>query len=63
MHKIPAIAVGDVFEVRGMTVRILKIRPFGTVDVETLDGKHWYRVTGLQFTIRKDSETWQKRTQ
>ena len=51
--NIPAIAVGDVFEVRGVTVRIIKIRPFGTIDVVTLDGEKAFRISGLMFTVRK----------
>jgi hypothetical protein len=54
--KIPAIAVGDVFELRGVTVRITKIRPFGTIDVVTLDGSKAYRVSGLVFTVRKEKQ-------
>ncbi len=41
--------VGQIIKVHGQDCRIFKIRPFGTVDVVTLDGKRAYRVSGLAF--------------
>jgi 1,2-phenylacetyl-CoA epoxidase PaaB subunit len=41
--------VGDRTTVRGVPVEIVKVHPFGTIDVVSLDGKHAWRVTGLSF--------------
>lgn len=42
-------AVNQLIEVRGVVCRIIKIHPFGTVDVESLCGKHAWRLSGLRF--------------
>jgi hypothetical protein len=39
--------VGGLVNVRGQQCRIFKVRPFGTLDVVTLDGERAYRVSGL----------------
>lgn len=41
--------IGQIIVVRDIECKIVKIHPFGTVDVESLDGKHNYRVSGLNF--------------
>lgn len=41
--------VGQTMVVYGVLCRIFKIHPFGTVDVEEINGNHAYRVTGLSF--------------
>ena len=46
MNKKPNL--GDIITVRGIRGRIVKIHPFGTVDVVTDSGAH-YRITGLPF--------------
>lgn len=41
--------IGQTITVRGIQCKIIKVRPFGTIDVESLDGaKHW-RLSGLSF--------------
>lgn len=40
--------VGELMTVRGHIGTIIKVYPFGTVDVELADGR-CYRVTGLSF--------------
>lgn len=40
--------VGQVIPFRNTTAVIIKVHPFGTIDVETPSG-HTYRVTGLAF--------------
>lgn len=39
--------VGDFVTVYGVTCRIVRVWPLGTLDVETLDGSRAWRVTGL----------------
>lgn len=39
--------VGDKMIVRGIKCIVFKVRPMGTVDVVSLDGKHAWRVSGL----------------
>lgn len=43
-------ALGDIVIVRGLQCRIIAIRPFGTVDVESLDGRYVWRLSGLPLT-------------
>jgi len=40
---------GQLTTVRGVSCRIVRVWPFGTIDVVSLDGKHAWRVTGLSF--------------
>jgi hypothetical protein len=40
---------GQTMIVRGVVCRIVKVYPFGTVDVVSEDGHHAWRVTGLGF--------------
>lgn len=40
--------IGQTIVVYGVTCTIVKIHPFGTVDVEAPNGRY-YRVTGLSF--------------
>lgn len=47
MKKPPVI--GQLITVRGIACRIIKIRPFGTLDVVSLCGNHAWRVSGLVF--------------
>lgn len=49
--------VGDRTTVRGVPVEIVKVRPFGTIDVVSLDGKHAWRVTGLFFSDESEGKT------
>ncbi len=42
--------VGMLVTVRGVKCRIFKVRPFGTIDVESLCGKYAWRVSGLNFS-------------
>ena len=39
--------VGQVVSVRGKRCRIFKVHPAGTIDVESLDGKSAFRISGL----------------
>jgi len=39
--------VGQVTKVRGVVCRISKVHPFGTIDVEEIDGLRAWRITGL----------------
>lgn len=39
--------VGQPITVRNVPCQIVKVRPFGTLDVVSIDGKHAFRVTGL----------------
>ena len=39
--------VGQRVVVRGVDCEIVKVRPFGTIDVVSLDGKYAWRVSGL----------------
>jgi len=41
--------VGDLVTVRTVACRIVAVLPMGTVKVESLDGKHAWRVSGLGF--------------
>lgn len=41
--------LGDIVTVRGIKCRVFRIHPFGTMDVEALDGSVCFRVTGLNF--------------
>jgi hypothetical protein len=41
--------IGQLITVRGVTCRIVKIHPLGTLDCVSLDGLRSYRVTGLSF--------------
>lgn len=41
------IKIGTIITVYGQPCRVYRMHPLGTVDVETLDGKRCYRVTGL----------------
>lgn len=41
--------IGQIMVVYGLKCRIFKIHPFGTVDVEEINGPHVYRITGLSF--------------
>ncbi len=41
--------VGQLYTVRGVICRIVKVHAAGTMDVSSLDGKHHWRVTGLPF--------------
>ncbi len=39
--------LGQVVTVYGVRCRIFKVHPFGTIDVEALDGSKCWRVSGL----------------
>ncbi len=39
--------VGQPITVRNVPCQIVKVRPFGTLDVVSLDGKNAFRVSGL----------------
>lgn len=41
--------IGDLVTVRGVECRIFKIHPFGTIDVEEINGPRAWRLTGLCF--------------
>lgn len=41
--------IGQIYDVRGLKCRIFKIHPFGTMDVEEINGERAFRVTGLSF--------------
>lgn len=41
--------VGDIVTVYGVDCEIVKVRPFGTIDVVALDGSRAWRVSGLRF--------------
>jgi hypothetical protein len=41
--------VGTLIRTSRGGARIIAVYPFGTVDVESLDGKRHWRVTGLPF--------------
>lgn len=41
--------VGMIVKVYGHDCRIVKIRPFGTIDVVRVDGSRAYRLSGLAF--------------
>lgn len=41
--------VGMTMLVRGIKCRVVKIHPFGTLDVVSLCGNYAYRVSGLSF--------------
>ncbi len=45
--KSKAPQIGQLCTIRGMRCRIIAIHDMGTIDVETLDGKRWFRVSGL----------------
>jgi len=40
---------GQLITIYGHKCRIVTVHPFGTLDVETLDGSRAWRVTGLAF--------------
>lgn len=39
--------VGQWIDHQGTRFKVLKISGPGTIDVESADGQHWYRITGL----------------
>jgi hypothetical protein len=41
--------LGQLIKVRGIICHIVKIHPFGTVDVLEVNGSRAFRVTGLSF--------------
>lgn len=41
--------IGQIVKVYGKECRIIKIHPFGTIDVVSLDGEKAYRLSGLAF--------------
>ena len=41
--------VGQIVTVHGKDCRIVKVRPFGTIDVVSLDGSKAWRLSGLAF--------------
>lgn len=41
--------IGQIIKVYGQDCRIVKVRPFGTIDVVTLDGAKAYRLSELSF--------------
>jgi hypothetical protein len=41
--------IGQQITVRGITCKIVKIRPMGTLDVVSLCGSYAFRVSGLTF--------------
>lgn len=41
--------VGQRVTVRGVVCMIVKVRPFGTIDVVALDGSRAWRLSGLCF--------------
>lgn len=41
--------IGQLITVRGISCRIVKIYPFGTLDVVEVNGSRSFRVTGLSF--------------
>lgn len=41
--------IGNTLTVRGQTCTIVRVHPFGTLDVSSADGHHHYRVSGLAF--------------
>lgn len=41
--------IGDLVTVRGVACKVIAVRPFGTMDVESLDGKYTWRLSGLGF--------------
>ena len=41
--------IGQIVKVHGKDCRIVKVRPFGTIDVVTLDGYRAWRLSGLAF--------------
>lgn len=43
------VKIGTPVTVRGIECHIVRIRPAGTIDVTSLDGKYSYRVSGLNF--------------
>ena len=42
-------AIGMIVVVRGLTCRVFHIHPFGTIDVEEVDGPRAFRISGLGF--------------
>lgn len=41
--------VGHIVKVYGKDYRIVKVHPFGTIDVVALDGSKAFRMSGLAF--------------
>jgi hypothetical protein len=41
--------VGDLCTVRGLACKIVKVHPFGTIDVHAIEQNKAFRVTGLAF--------------
>lgn len=46
--------IGQIIKVHGAACRVVKVYDFGTCDVESVDGKRAWRVTGLGW-IKADS--------
>lgn len=44
--------VGDIVTVRGHHCVITRILPFGTIEVESLDSDHAWRLSGLSYTAK-----------
>lgn len=47
--------IGQHVMVRGVECVIFKIHAFGTIDVESLDGKHAWRLSGLPMVESDES--------
>ena len=47
MKKVRAPRVGDLLTLYGHPCRVFKVHPFGTIDVESLDSDHAWRISGL----------------
>ena len=41
--------IGDLVEMRGHVCRIVAIRASGTIDIESTDSHHAWRISGLAF--------------
>jgi hypothetical protein len=41
--------VGDLCTVRGLSCKIVKVHPFGTIDVHAIEKNKAFRVSGLAF--------------
>lgn len=51
LNNQPAPQVGNIVIVRGVRCRIFKLHPFGTMDVEQIDGPNAWRISGAPFIL------------
>lgn len=50
------VKIGDIVTVYGAPCRVVRILPFGTIDVERVDGSRAWRISGLALDVARERE-------